>query len=63
MTEPLAPLSAVEADAFDPEPLPPESPADGECCDSGCEVCVHDHHAAALAAYRLAWAAWRARQG
>ncbi|MFC4729006.1 oxidoreductase-like domain-containing protein [Coralloluteibacterium thermophilus] len=45
----------------DPRPEPPEPPLPGECCESGCDPCVYDLHAEAMAAYREALAAWRVR--
>ena len=46
----------------DPEPLPPRAPDDNECCRSGCPICVFDLYQDELDAYRLALAAWHARQ-
>ena len=34
----------------DPRPQPPEKPLPGECCESGCPICVYDLYAEALAA-------------
>ncbi len=45
----------------DPRPVPPERPLPGECCDSGCPVCVFDLYADALAEYREELAAWKQR--
>lgn len=45
----------------DPRPLPPEPPLPGDCCDSGCDPCVHDSYSEALAWYRQQLALWRAR--
>lgn len=36
----------------DPRPQPPEAPLPGDCCDSGCSVCVHDSYADDLQYYR-----------
>lgn len=46
----------------DPRPAAPEPPADGECCESGCDVCVMDFYTEELHAYRAELAAWEARQ-
>lgn len=48
-------------DDTDPRPQPPPEPGPGECCGSGCDPCVLDLYADALAQYRQALAAWRAR--
>lgn len=45
----------------DPRPQPPEPPLPGDCCDSGCDPCVHDSYSEALAWYREQLALWRAR--
>ncbi|MBN8716447.1 MAG: oxidoreductase-like protein [Xanthomonadales bacterium] len=45
----------------DPRPVPPTPPQPGDCCDSGCDPCVHDLYAEELQHYRQALAAWRAR--
>ncbi|HET6397374.1 MAG TPA: oxidoreductase-like domain-containing protein [Pseudoxanthomonas sp.] len=45
----------------DPPPQPPEKPLPGECCESGCPICVYDLYAEALEEYRRALAAWRQR--
>ncbi|MBS7457952.1 oxidoreductase-like protein [Coralloluteibacterium stylophorae] len=45
----------------DPRPEPPEQPLPSDCCESGCDPCIFDLHAEALAEYRAALAAWRAR--
>ncbi|MCB6184063.1 oxidoreductase-like domain-containing protein [Leeia sp. TBRC 13508] len=43
-------------------PEAPEPPAEGECCDSGCEDCVLDRYQAALRQYREELAMWQALQ-
>jgi hypothetical protein len=45
----------------DPRPIPPEPPLPGDCCDSGCERCVHDIYADELVLYRERLARWRER--
>ena len=45
----------------DPRPQPPEAPLPSDCCDSGCDPCVNDTYAEALAHYRQTLAAWLAR--
>jgi hypothetical protein len=45
----------------DPPPVAPEAPLPSDCCDSGCDPCVHDLYTEALTHYRLLLAAWRAR--
>ena len=45
----------------DPRPLPPEAPLPGDCCDSGCDPCVHDSYGEALQDYRERLARWLAR--
>ncbi len=48
-------------DEHDPCPVAPEAPLPSDCCDSGCDPCVHDLYAEELARYRERLAAWRAR--
>jgi hypothetical protein len=48
--------------APDPRPEPPERPGDNECCQSGCEPCIFDMYADDMNEYRVALAAWEARQ-
>lgn len=45
----------------DPRPRPPEKPLPGDCCESGCPVCVYDLYAEELADYRERLAAWKRR--
>ncbi|MFT4243006.1 MAG: oxidoreductase-like domain-containing protein [Acidovorax sp.] len=45
----------------DPRPTPPELPGPNEHCESGCDLCVHDLHAQALAGYRRELAQWLER--
>ena len=47
--------------AIDPRPQPPEPPLPSDCCDSGCDPCIHDLHGDAMARYRKALAEWQAR--
>ncbi|MYM37212.1 oxidoreductase-like protein [Duganella sp. FT94W] len=45
----------------DPQPQPPEPPAPGDCCHSGCAYCVDDLYQDELDRYRAALQAWQAR--
>ncbi|MFC3340250.1 oxidoreductase-like domain-containing protein [Paracandidimonas soli] len=45
-----------------PRPVPPEPPGPNECCESGCDPCVHDLYADALREYRAALSAWEKRR-
>lgn len=45
----------------DPKPTPPERPLPSDCCDSGCDPCVHDSYAEELDEYRKELAAWLQR--
>ena len=45
----------------DPRPQPPEKPLPGECCESGCPICVYDLYAEALDDYRRQLEAWKQR--
>ncbi|MBV7486795.1 oxidoreductase-like domain-containing protein [Bordetella sp. BOR01] len=47
----------------DPEPVPPQAPAPGDCCQSGCIPCVYDLYDDAMDRYREQLRAWRARHG
>jgi hypothetical protein len=60
-------ITDTRVDAFihsvnpDPPPVKPEKPLASDCCESGCDRCVFDVYAEALAHYEAALAAWRAR--
>ena len=54
---PLPQPAAVD----DPPPVEPERPLPMDCCDSGCENCVHDVYADEVDHYRSLLAAWQAR--
>ena len=58
---PHAVLPAPDPTRDDPRPLPPEPPLPSDCCDSGCDPCVHDTHAEAMQDYRERLARWRER--
>ncbi|HUH89374.1 MAG TPA: oxidoreductase-like domain-containing protein [Lysobacter sp.] len=45
----------------DPPPLRPERPLPTDCCDSGCDPCVHDLYIEEVEHYEALLAAWRAR--
>ncbi len=45
----------------DPCPQAPPPPLPGDCCNSGCPLCVHDLYNDEVARYRQALAAWRLR--
>jgi len=45
----------------DPRPSPPQPPAPGECCESGCDPCVLDTYAEELRHYREQLARWLER--
>ena len=45
----------------DPRPVEPEKPLPGDCCDGGCDPCVLDTYAEAMAHYREQLARWRER--
>jgi len=47
----------------DPMPQPPQPPAPGDCCHSGCTFCVEDMYQDELERYRAALKAWRERHG
>ncbi|WP_199542652.1 oxidoreductase-like domain-containing protein [Paraburkholderia kururiensis] len=46
----------------DPRPQPPLRPTDDDCCRGGCAPCVFDLYDEACERYRVALAAWEARQ-
>ena len=54
-------LGAMNASDPDPRPLPPEPPLPGDCCDGGCDRCVHDIYADELDDYKRRLALWRER--
>ncbi len=56
----LSPVAAADPPE-DPRPRPPEPPLPSDCCDSGCDVCVHDTYAEELQDYRERLARWLAR--
>ncbi len=45
----------------DRRPEPPRKPEPGDCCGSGCAVCVYDLYEDAMERYREQLAAWLAR--
>ncbi|WP_338766602.1 oxidoreductase-like domain-containing protein [Massilia sp. METH4] len=45
----------------DPRPVPPRPPEPGDCCGSGCAVCIHDLYNGALERYEKQLSAWLAR--
>ena len=45
----------------DPRPVPPEPPLPSDCCDSGCDPCVHDSYSDELQYYRQQLAKWLER--
>ncbi|WP_043959143.1 oxidoreductase-like domain-containing protein [Lysobacter sp. A03] len=47
--------------AKDPPPVEPERPLPMECCDSGCDRCVHDVYADEVQRYRELLDAWQQR--
>ncbi|WP_425478857.1 oxidoreductase-like domain-containing protein [Novilysobacter concretionis] len=58
-SSPLIPIPSVATE--DPPPLRPERPLPMDCCDSGCDPCVHDLYAEEMEHYEALLAAWRAR--
>jgi hypothetical protein len=46
----------------DPPPVAPDKPLPSDCCEGGCERCVFDRYAEALAVYEARLAAWQARR-
>jgi hypothetical protein len=63
-TDPAALSSAagIAPLPLDPAPVPPVEPDAADCCGEGCVRCVLDRYDEALERYRLALAAWQARQ-
>lgn len=47
---------------LDPEPTPPQPPEAGDCCGSGCVMCVFDYYDEQLQRYEQALAAWKLRR-
>jgi hypothetical protein len=47
--------------ADDPKPQPPDRPEPGDCCGSGCVVCVFDYYEEQLERYEKALSEWRLR--
>lgn len=60
MASPATDLSVADL-PDDPRPEPPEPPLPSDCCDSGCDPCVYDLHAEAMAGYRARLAQWLER--
>lgn len=58
MTDPS--LSRPPA-ADDPAPVPPDTPHDSECCESGCERCVWTVYQEDKLEYERRYADWRTR--
>ena len=46
----------------EPPPVRPATPDAADCCGEGCARCVFDAYDEAVEDYRVALAAWRARQ-
>ncbi|CAD6541092.1 hypothetical protein LMG27952_03696 [Paraburkholderia hiiakae] len=46
----------------DPRPQPPECPNNDDCCHSGCDPCIFDLYDEEFGRYRVALAAWEARE-
>ena len=44
------------------KPVRPEKPLPSDCCDSGCDRCVHEIYADELAHYERLLAEWQAAQ-
>ncbi|SPK76409.1 conserved protein of unknown function (plasmid) [Cupriavidus taiwanensis] len=59
---PVATVGDVTVSPDDPRPEPPERPADGECCGSGCDPCIFDYYYQEMDRYREALRAWEARR-
>ncbi|WP_231586597.1 oxidoreductase-like domain-containing protein [Cupriavidus basilensis] len=51
------------AAALPPRPQAPVAPDINECCGNGCEPCIFDLHAEAMARYRAELKAWQALAG
>ena len=61
MPKQTAPLNLSIVSDNDPRPLPPEAPLPSDCCDSGCDPCVHDSYSDELQYYREQLAKWLER--
>ena len=57
----IQPLSDLSSPDDDPRPIPPEQPLPSDCCDSGCDPCVHDSYSEELQYYRQQLAKWLER--
>ncbi|WP_454725938.1 MULTISPECIES: oxidoreductase-like domain-containing protein [Cupriavidus] len=57
------PAPQPAAAALPPRPEPPVTPDINECCGNGCEPCIFDLHAEAMARYRAELKAWQALAG
>ena len=55
------PVNPVPARDPDPRPVAPEAPLPSDCCDSGCDPCVHDSYSEELQDYRERLAKWLER--
>ena len=56
-------MASLLAGGPPPPPAPPEPPADGECCQSGCDPCILDLYQTELAAWRIRMQAWQQQYG
>ena len=61
MQKEKAPLGLPVVSDDDPRPVPPEAPLPSDCCDSGCDPCVHDTYDEELQYYREQLARWLER--
>ncbi|MDF3831372.1 oxidoreductase-like domain-containing protein [Cupriavidus basilensis] len=51
------------AAALPPRPVAPPTPDINDCCGNGCDPCIFDLHAEAMARYRAELKAWQALAG
>lgn len=58
---PAMAAAGIGPDERDPRPVAPEPPLPGDCCESGCAICVYDLYADQLQHYREQLARWRER--